>query len=294
MTALDWSIDGQHWPNREASRFVEAGGLRWHVQELGNGPVLILIHGTAAATHSWRGLLPILSKQYRVIAMDLPGHGFTQAPKTHAITLPGMASAIAALMTELNVSPALAVGHSAGAAILCHMAHTNAISCPIVSINGALLPWRGFVTQYFPYMAKLLFVNPFVPGFFAWRAKDLNTIRKLIAETGSAIDEDGLAQYALLFRNTTHVAAALAMMANWDLESLKTALPQIGVPLTLIAATGDKAIPVETALAVRDLVPASRVELVRGLGHLCHEENPALIADLVAKVADQTSLLRDI
>ncbi len=50
----DWAVEGRDWPHREASRFVEAAGLRWHVQEFGSpdAPTLLLLHGTGAATHS--------------------------------------------------------------------------------------------------------------------------------------------------------------------------------------------------------------------------------------------------
>ena len=50
----EWKREGRDWPNREASRFVLASGLWWHVQVMGSGPVLLLLHGTGAATHSWR------------------------------------------------------------------------------------------------------------------------------------------------------------------------------------------------------------------------------------------------
>ena len=49
---LDWATDGRDWPNHAASRFVEAAGMRWHVQVMGSGPALLLLHGTGAATHS--------------------------------------------------------------------------------------------------------------------------------------------------------------------------------------------------------------------------------------------------
>ena len=51
MSDLIWSRDGGDWPNREASAFVEAAGIRWHVQRMGEGPPLLLLHGTGAATH---------------------------------------------------------------------------------------------------------------------------------------------------------------------------------------------------------------------------------------------------
>ncbi len=84
-------------PTVNASRFVEAAGIRWHVQRMGEGPPLLLIHGTGAATHSWRALLPLLAQHFDVIAPDLPGHGFTQSPPSHRLSLPGMAADVSRL-----------------------------------------------------------------------------------------------------------------------------------------------------------------------------------------------------
>ncbi len=63
---LDWDADGHDWPNRSASQFVHAGGLRWHVQrfgtELGSAtPSILLLHGTGASTHTWREVAPLLA-----------------------------------------------------------------------------------------------------------------------------------------------------------------------------------------------------------------------------------------
>ena len=88
----DWAVDGADWPNREASRFVAAGGYRWHVQHMGQGPVCLLLHGTGAATHSWRDVMPALATRFTVISCDLPGHGFTHANFGQRVTLPAMAA----------------------------------------------------------------------------------------------------------------------------------------------------------------------------------------------------------
>jgi magnesium chelatase accessory protein len=97
-----WERDGRDWPNREASRFVRAAGLRWHVQVMGQGPALLLAHGTAATTHSWRALAPLLATRFTVVAPDLPGHGFTEAPPAVSLTVPGMACALAELLDTLT------------------------------------------------------------------------------------------------------------------------------------------------------------------------------------------------
>jgi magnesium chelatase accessory protein len=292
MSALNWDRDGRDWPNRGASRFVSAGGLRWHVQEMGEGPVALLVHGTGASTHSWRRFAPILAHRFRVVAVDLPGHGFTEAPRASHLSLPRMAHSVSALLTVLNVKPDIAIGHSAGAAILCRMALDHRLDAKaIISLNGAFLPFGGPASQIFGGIARLLLMNPFTPRFFSWHAYDNATVRRVITGTGSEIDAEGLAQYGRLFRNTTHVAAALGMMANWDLEGLSKELPKLKPKLTLIAASKDKAVPSDVAFKVQDLVPGSKVILMRNLGHLAHEEKPAEVAEFIVSEAVRYGVL---
>jgi magnesium chelatase accessory protein len=292
MSALNWDRDGLDWPNRASSRFVSAGGLRWHIQEMGAGPVALLIHGTGASTHSWRRFAPILAHRFRVLAIDLPGHGFTESPRASHLSLQRMAQSVSALLTVLNVKPAIAIGHSAGAAILCRLALDHRLdTVAIISLNGAFLPFGGPASQFFGGIARLLFMNPFTPRIFSWHAYDNATVRRLITGTGSEIDSEGLALYARLFRNTNHVAAALGMMANWDLESLSRDLPKLKSKLTLIAASKDKAVPSDVAFKVQDMVPGCKVILLRNLGHLAHEEKPAEVAEFVFSEAARYGVL---
>ena len=153
---MNWNDAGKRWPNRDASQFVQAGGLTWHVQILGTGPVIFLLHGTGAATHSWRALLPLLANHFTVIAPDLPGHGFSQALPSSQMSLPGIARAAADLLRALKVVPARVVGHSAGAAILAQMCLDAQIAPhALVSLNGAMLPLRGIPGMVFSPVAKL-------------------------------------------------------------------------------------------------------------------------------------------
>jgi magnesium chelatase accessory protein len=118
-----WQVDGADWPNRETSHFVQVGPMRWHVQEAGpaDAPVLLLAHGTGAATHSWRWLLPDLARDFRVIAPDLPAHGFTSSLWDSEPSLKAMAKSLSDLLHHLETVPDYAIGHSAGAAILIRM-----------------------------------------------------------------------------------------------------------------------------------------------------------------------------
>jgi magnesium chelatase accessory protein len=277
----DWDREGLDWPNRDASRFVFAAGIKWHVQIMGSGPTLLLLHGAGAATHSWRDLAPLLAQDFTVVAPDLPGHGFTETPGGDGLSLPGMATGVAALLAKLEVEPDLAVGHSAGAAIAMRMARNDRFDRGVVSLNGALRPFPGAAGHIFPAMAKLLFLNPFAQQMFAWRAARPGAVVRLIESTGSHIDEEGLRYYGALLSTTGHIAGALGMMARWDLHALQAEMPAFSAPLTLVAAEQDHAVPPKVAEEVQAVIPHSRLVPLLGLGHLAHEEDPARIAKIV-------------
>ncbi len=279
---VDWNVEGRDWPNRSSSRFVVAGGLRWHVQVSGTGPVLLLIHGTGAATHSWRGLLPALSRDFTVVAPDLPGHGFSTRSVNSRLSLPKMAAGIGALIAALGLRPQAVVGHSAGAAIALRMVLDGTIAPRhVVSVNGALAPFPGQAGIVFPALAKLLFLNPLAAPILAWRADDRAAVARVIEGTGSRIDPEGLDQYRRLLRTRRHIESTLGMMANWDLWPLLRELPRLQTPLTLLAATGDKAVPMKVAKDVNRLVMHSTMIAIPECGHLAHEERPAVFLELI-------------
>ena len=278
-----WEREGVGWPNREASRFVEAAGFRWHVQVMGEGPVLLLLHGTGGATHSWRDLAPLLARGFTVVAPDLPGHGFTEPPPPGTLTLPGMACAMRALLDALNLEPAVAAGHSAGAAVLVRMALDDQLHAGvIVSLNGALIPFGGEAAgPIASSLAKLLFSNPFTPRVFAWRMGDRTAAARIVERSGSILEPEALDLYAKLARRPAHVGAALGMMAGWDLETLDRDLPRLATPLVLVTAENDAAVAPAEAEKVRGFQPAARIVRLPRLGHLAHEEDPETVAELI-------------
>ena len=281
----------QGWPNREHSRFVRAGGLQWHVQVAGVGPTLLLLHGTGAATHSWRGLLPLLARRFTVIAPDLPGHGFTDAPAANRLSLPGMSRALQTLLWTLEAEPALAAGHSAGVAILVRMVADGQIRPRgLIGLNGALLPMGGAAGQLFSPLAKLLTGLPGLPDLFAWRARDPKVVQRLLDATGSKIDSEGVRLYGRVVSRRQHTAAALGMMAHWDLHSLAGRFARIDLPMLLIAGSNDRTVPRSQSEQVAAQAPQGRFVCLPGLGHLAHEEQPATVAALIEEFGREVGL----
>ncbi len=295
-TRLTWERDGRDWPHRESSRFVQAGGLRWHVQVMGAGPVVLLIHGTGSATHSWRDVSPRLAQRFTVVAPDLPGHGFTAAPAASSgYALPGVARGIAALLTELRLSPALSVGHSAGAAVAIRMCLDGATTPrAVVSLNGALLPFPAMTNDIFGPAAKFLASSSLAARAVTFFAGAQPSVDRLLRSTGSRIDPAGSRLYARLVANSGHVQGALALMANWDLRPLVRDMPGLATRLVLITGSSDGMVPSGEAYRVRALVPKAELISLRGLGHLAHEEQPDEIVKLLERtlpheVADGSS-----
>lgn len=273
------------WPNHELSRYVEAGGIRWHVQQSGSGPRLLLVHGTAASTHSWRDLIPILSKRYTVVAMDLPGHGFTAPVPATQSSIAGLSNLLAALLGELKFDPAYVVGHSAGAVVLCNMALSRQIDPRVVvSVNGAFLPLVGTASALFAPLAKLLASSPFLPRLLARRAAHRDNVARVLESTGSHLDDAGIDFYARLVQQPGHITAALRMMSQWDLEAFLTQLPLLRQPLALLVASNDKAVPLQQAFEVMQHVANTTLFPLPELGHLAHEEQPALVADRILQI----------
>lgn len=283
MSTLDWNREGQIWPHRDASTFVTAGRAHWHVQQMGKGPPLLLIHGTGASVHSWRDLMPLLAREHAVTAIDLPRHAFTKGHDAYAMSLPAMAREIAALMTALKIEPAAIIGHSAGAAIALQLALDHGYAGPIVGLSAALRPFPGAMAQIFPAIAKALFVNPLVPRFFAGTI-DLagGADRFMWRSTRSRIDAGGMACYRTLLKNPDHAGGGLAMMANWDLPGLKVRMGEVANPVLLVHGAKDPAIPLDWARDAAGWLPNARLDVLPGLGHLAHEEAPDKVAALIA------------
>lgn len=276
---MDWARDGASWPNAAASRFVDSRPHRWHVQVAGAGPTLLLLHGAGGATQSWRGLFPLLARDFRVVAPDLPGQGFTRLGSRWRCGLDAMAADTLALVRQEGWTPDAIVGHSAGAAIALRMAEImEEPPTAIIGLNAALGQFKGLAGFLFPIMAKMLALNPLTPVLFTRFSGGPGRVAELLATTGSQIDAEGLRLYTRLVRDRAHVDGTLAMMAQWKLDGLLARLPGIRVPVLLLVGEADGTVPAGTSREAAARLPMAEVQSLGPLGHLMHEEAPEAVA----------------
>lgn len=271
------------WPNRDRSRRVRASGLDWHVQIDGEGPLVVLLHGTGASVHSWSPIWPLLRPQVRLLAVDLPGHGFTRGADYARLDLASIAQQLDVLIDVLGLgSPALVAGHSAGFPLALRWSLLGQhCAGSLVGFAPSLIP---------PPPAYALFLGPLVnplatsgpmASLLAATIGPSGMVDRLLDSTASILDEEQKRRYRTLFAESAHVRGAMNFMAASDLPVLLEDAAGMATPVSLVVGDLDAWVPPEPLLQViRRYLPGAKVERWSA-GHLMHETEPERSARII-------------
>lgn len=275
-------------------KYLELHGDRIAYREAGQGHALLLIHGMAGSSATWRAIIGPLSKKYRVIAPDLLGHGESAKPRGD-YSLGAFAVFLRDLLDELGVVSATVVGQSLGGGIAMQFTHQHRDYCERLALIGS-----GGLGQELSPVLRLLsapgaeLVLPVVAprpvlnlgnklgawltsaGIQApragemWQAycslSDARTRQAFLRTLRSVVDYRGQAVSAL---NKLHVAA--------------------GLPSILIWGDQDRIIPVAHAYAAHDALDGSRLEVLKGVGHFPHAEAPSAVVEILEDFISSTT-----
>ena len=271
------------WPMRAFSRQVYCPPHRWHVQETGNGPTLLLLHGAGSSSHSFRHLVPLLEKTYNIVTVDLPGQGYTQLGTRNRCGLDAMAADIMSLITQEHWRPMAIIGHSAGAVLGLRISQLQWPIPAVIGINPALDNFRGFAGVLFPIMAKLLSLTPGVSYFFSRTSNNPKRVRTLLESTGSQLDSAGLEYYRRLIADPNHVNGALLMMSQWPVDGLQLMWSEFTTKILLIAGENDGTVSPSVARLAASKMPNAECVSIPELGHLAHEEDADKIVSVILR-----------
>ncbi|WP_373064979.1 alpha/beta fold hydrolase BchO [Gemmatimonas sp.] len=281
------------WPFRATSRLLEVDGIRWHFQQFGQGPALLLVHGTGGSVHSWSHGLEALARTFSITAIDLPGHGFTTVPpevdrRRDVYSLQGMARSCGELLRAIDCTPALVAGHSAGVAVLLRAVLDGRLApARIVGFNPALVPPPPFYVTLVAPLLRPFFESDVVADGGAWVSRNTRLVRQLIGSSGTELTAADLARYELLCARPQHVHAALTMMSRWDLPGIVRDAVALDIPLELIAGGNDRWVPYRLLERSVARLPRATLRAVAGAGHLLPEERPdEIIASLIAHAGE--------
>ena len=143
---------------------ITVNGISMHYETHGEGSPLLFLHGLGSTLRDWDPQIDAFASQFRVITVDLRGHGESEKPYgPYSIAL--FAEDIGALLKEIAQEPAHVVGLSMGGAVALHLAmdHSHRLRSLVVTNMSAMVPVETFTQQY-AYYGRLLFSALFGPG----------------------------------------------------------------------------------------------------------------------------------
>ena len=260
-----------------ASRYMDLpGGLHVHYRDQGNakGPTLVMVHGFSASLADWEPWVKILGGDYRIISLDLPGHGLTRAPAGYIPTIDSFAEVADAVPTKLGVSRYVVIGNSMGGltawnVALRHPEHLDGL----VLVDAA--GW-GHEAQgdKAPVILRLLQT----PVGSALR--DLDN-RALIAQGLKAafidpklVDKALVDRYSELSRAPGHRDILIHAAAGGRPTATPQTLAAIKVPTLIMFGEDDRLIPAADGKRFADAIPGSTLKLYPGVGHVPMEQIP--------------------
>ncbi len=257
-------------------------GLRYAIEETGTGQPLVLLHGFTGRAANWRPLLPRLAERHRVIAMDLPGHGDSDAPaKFTRYKMDRVAADLVELLTRRDALPAHWLGYSMGGRLALYVAvkHPAAVRSLILESATAGLSnraerqarraadealaariERGGMAAFVAYWEQL----PLFAG-----------LARLPEEARAAL------HHQRLDNNPLGLANSLRGMGTGAQLSLWSRLKGLDAPTLLIAGTDDAKF-VGLSQRIAAAVPGATLRLVRDAGHTVHLERPECFVEVVA------------
>lgn len=264
-----------------ASQFVTLpGGASAHVRDEGNpqGPALVLVHGSNASLHTWEPWVAALGDTYRIISMDLPGHGLTGRVPGDDYTREGMASFLHELVTTLGVERFALAGNSmgGGVAALYTLEHPERVSALILVDSAGIPVERNEEDVPLAFrLAQMPVVNELM-GFILPRSVVEQGVRKVFVDQSKVTDEMVSRYFDLTLHEGNRDATRMrfASYAGRDEEAFAARLDGIETPTLILWGDKDGLIPVSAAHEFKKRIPQAELVISQNVGHVPMEEVP--------------------
>lgn len=251
----------------------------WHQQSkvayscTGQGALLVLLHGFCEDSMMWADLVPLLSKKYHVLTIDLSGFGHSDLLPEASIE--AMARAVYAVWQSEQLEAGVWIGHSMGGYVALELAKQS----PECLLGLGLLhshPYADSKEKISNRLKTIRFVEkhgiaPFAGQFVR------NLFPPAFVEEQKALVEELIHQTSLQHSDAV-VAASKAMIERQDNSAL---LAQVPFPVLMVVGTADKAIAPAHSWQQLSLPSTASVHILEGVGHMAHVEAPAETLEIV-------------
>lgn len=260
----------------------------------GEGPLVLLIHGMAGSSTSWKPVLEDLGRSVTYLAPDLLGHGMSDKPRGD-YSLGAYASFLRDFLSALGHERATIVGTSLGGGIAMQLAYQHPQCCERIALVGA----GGLGEEVTPLLRAMTLpgaelVMPIVCQPVVRTA--VETVTRWISKTGfrpDALTEELWRSYASLSDGSTRTAFLHTLRSVVDISGQRvSALDKLylasDIPTQLIWGDCDPIIPVSHAYDAHSAIEGSQLEIIEGTGHFPYLEKPKEFAEVLSKFIDST------
>ena len=274
-----------------AGTFVEVPGARLHLVERGKGPALLLVHGLAGQLkHFTYGIVDQLATEYRVVAVDRPGSGYSVRMPGASATLSAQADALAALIDTLQLGRTVVVGHSLGGAVALALAQRHPEH---VAGLALLAPLTHPVQDVAPVFKGLKIAQPWMRTLVAWTlavplsmSKREEVLGILFGPEAAPGDFDTRGGSLLTLRPSHFIAACADLAAiPEDLPGMVPRYAAMRLPVSIIYGRGDGILnPTDQGEALAAKLPGAKLSLVAG-GHMLPITMPDPMVQFIREAA---------
>jgi len=259
----------------------------------GEGPAILLIHGMAGSSLTWKEVMPLLAQSHTVLAPDLLGHGESAKPLGD-YSLGSFASGLRDFLSVVGVERMTVVGQSLGGGVAMQLAYQYPELCERLALVNS-----GGLGREVSWMLRVLtlpgaeFIMPVLfPAFVRDRGNDLSQFLLRRGLRAPRIAEMWRA-YVSLAEPENRRAFVRTLRAVVDpggqVVSAKDRLYlTVGMPTLIVWGDADRIIPVAHAYAAHEAMPGSRLEVFEGVGHFPHAEEPLRFAAVLTNFIETT------
>ncbi|WOF42461.1 alpha/beta hydrolase [Sphingopyxis indica] len=272
-------------PNAQFAAGPAGQNIHYRDQGRRDAPVMILLHGSNSSLQTWEPLVRRLGGDYRIVTLDLPGHGLTGGTPDKDYGASGMIAAVDVVAAKLGLDHFILGGNSMGGWVAWRYALAGAHPVDaLLLIDAAGMPLRKGEKPPPSNVGFRLLEYP----FGRWLASQI-TPRGLIEESlrGSVanqaiVDDAMIDRYWELLRFPGN-REATSLRATQDREpAMADRIGEIKAPTLILFGKADRLINPSAAQTFHERITGSEVVLLDGVGHLPMEEAPDATASAIA------------
>ncbi|MDX6611753.1 MAG: hypothetical protein QOD75_939 [Blastocatellia bacterium] len=268
-------------PHAEDSRFADIDGVRIHYQEKGSGTPLVLLHGFTSSTYSWKDVFEPLARNFRVIAVDLKGFGFSAKPDGD-YSRRAQAILVAHLLDYLKVERAWFCGNSMGGEVSLNIALVypeRVAGLILIDSSGVQVDGAGSLA---PRYLLIPVVGQVLTALALTSDKLVRTGLLKSFYDDAKVTNERVAYYHRPLQTRGGQLAALRGRAQAAAFPVEQDLGKVNAPTLIIWGAEDELIPIAAGRKLNSLIKGSRLVTLEKCGHVPQEEMPERVANEIA------------